>query len=75
MRFDPHAALAKHCAGRENPTNQGISDTSSSDIALHLALNPADPDLARVVEAWPSLPEAIRRAVLALIGSTVDPRS
>jgi hypothetical protein len=28
---------------------------------------PADADLARVVEAWPSLPEAIRRAVLALV--------
>src|SRR5262249_12518825 len=26
------------------------------------------PDLARVVEAWPTLPPAIRRAVLALIG-------
>ena len=25
-----------------------------------------DPDLARVVEAWPQLPEAIRRAVQAL---------
>ena len=29
----------------------------------------ADPDLSRVVAAWPELPEAIRRAVLALIGS------
>jgi hypothetical protein len=28
------------------------------------------PDLARVVEAWPDLPEAIRRAVLVLVGST-----
>jgi hypothetical protein len=28
-----------------------------------------DPDPARVVSAWPDLPEAIRRAVLALIGS------
>jgi hypothetical protein len=31
----------------------------------------ADPDLARVVEAWPDLPEPIRRAVLALIGAAV----
>jgi hypothetical protein len=29
-----------------------------------------DPDLARVVTAWPDLPEAIRRAVLALATST-----
>jgi hypothetical protein len=27
-----------------------------------------DPDLVRVVEAWATLPPAIRRAVLALIG-------
>jgi hypothetical protein len=26
-----------------------------------------DPDLAKIVAAWPSLPEPIRRAVLALI--------
>jgi hypothetical protein len=30
---------------------------------------PIDPDLARVVLAWVDLPEAIRRAVLALVGS------
>jgi hypothetical protein len=28
-----------------------------------------DPELARVVEAWPDLPEAIRRAVLTLVDS------
>jgi hypothetical protein len=28
-----------------------------------------DPDLARVVSAWPNLPEAIRLAVLALVSS------
>jgi hypothetical protein len=36
------------------------------DRALTKALE-SDPDLARVVKAWPSLPTAIRRAVLALI--------
>ena len=29
---------------------------------------PADPDLARVVAAWPDLPEPLRRAVMALVG-------
>ncbi len=28
-----------------------------------------DPDLARVIDTWPALPEPIRRAILALIGS------
>jgi hypothetical protein len=30
---------------------------------------PSDPNLAAVVAAWPDLPEAIRRAVLALVES------
>jgi hypothetical protein len=30
----------------------------------------ADPDLARILNAWQTLPEPIRRAILALIGST-----
>jgi hypothetical protein len=29
----------------------------------------ADPGLARIAEAWPELPEAIRRAMLALVES------
>jgi hypothetical protein len=28
-----------------------------------------DPDLARVIDAWPTLPPHIRAAVLALIGT------
>ena len=34
-----------------------------------IVTEPADVDLRRVVEAWPDLPEAIRRAVLALVQS------
>lgn len=33
------------------------------------------PELARLVESWPKLPAAIRRAVLALVGSTERGRS
>jgi hypothetical protein len=29
----------------------------------------SDPGLARIVAAWPTLPEAIRRAILALVNS------
>jgi hypothetical protein len=35
-------------------------------------VSPLDPDLARVVMAWPDLAEPIRRAVLALVGSAVE---
>jgi hypothetical protein len=32
-----------------------------------------DPDLARVVAAWPTLSEPIRRALPALVGTTQPP--
>jgi hypothetical protein len=35
---------------------------------------PLDSDLARIVAAWPTLPEPIRRAMLALIGHWRDRR-
>jgi hypothetical protein len=39
-------------------------------LALCLApLAQSDPDLARVVTAWPDLPPHIKAAVLALIGA------
>jgi hypothetical protein len=30
-----------------------------------------DPDLQRLIDAWPTLPEPIRRAMLALIGTAL----
>jgi hypothetical protein len=60
------------CPDAENATNQGISDHAAPMVAPRVAPNPTDPDLQRVVEAWPALPEALRRAVLALIGSTAS---
>jgi integrase len=38
-------------------------------VAPGVAQNLADPDLALIVQAWRDLPETIRRAMLALIGS------
>jgi hypothetical protein len=35
---------------------------------LHKAV-PVDPDLVRIVEAWPTLPVHLRAAVLALVGT------
>jgi hypothetical protein len=32
-----------------------------------------DPDLARILQAWPTLPEPIRRAILALVESAGQP--
>ena len=74
MGFYPHAALAKRRS--EDTTNEAAttSDTGARRLAPPLALDqpdltlmPADPHLARVINAWPTLPEPIRRAILALI--------
>jgi hypothetical protein len=44
------------------------SNTSAPVLASCLALlSETIPDLARIVQVWPSLPEAFRQALLALI--------
>jgi len=48
----------------ENPRETQIVEPGDAQSDAR----PADPDLARVADAWPDLPPAIRRAVLALIG-------
>jgi hypothetical protein len=37
--------------------------------ALEADFRPLDPALAQIVDAWPNLPEAIRKAMLALAES------
>jgi hypothetical protein len=36
-------------------------------VAADAAAEPANPDLARIVDAWPGLAEPIRRAILAMV--------
>jgi hypothetical protein len=55
-----------HSAERADPPT--TSANSPVPYALPDALT--DPGLARIVGAWPTLPKSIRRAVLALIGTT-----
>ena len=63
------------------PTSLSAQILSKSTDSLHYtAQNPAqlltkpvekalDPELARVVAAWPDLPDPIRAAIRALVGS------
>jgi hypothetical protein len=46
-----------------------ISGESDDRFAHGFAQPPPDPDLARVLDAWPTLPAPIRRAILALVES------
>jgi hypothetical protein len=51
-----------------NPNPAKGSGQSPESVAHQLpGETKIDPDLARVLAAWPSLPPAIRRAVLALV--------
>ena len=34
------------------------------------ALSPTDPDLQRLLDAWPTLPEAMRAGILAMIAAS-----
>jgi hypothetical protein len=44
-----------------------ISETGGAESGAVSAELP--PDLAKIVAAWPNLPEPIRRAMLALVGA------
>lgn len=44
----------------------GISDSARSSTG---SSNPTDPELTRVLAAWATLPDPIKRAILALIGT------
>src|SRR5262245_25833574 len=67
--------------------NNGVSQTGGAEsgaVAVNSAgptdaeksslVAPVDPDLARLVVAWPTLPEAIRRGILAIVESAVPSR-
>ena len=58
-----------------NPTAQAkaamsLTETTSLPLAHSLAREPQiDPDLARLIEAWPTLPEALRAGILAMVAA------
>jgi len=60
--------------GIEHPANS-IEKMAVSAIggaksgALDTQKLPSDPNLARIIDAWPALPEPIRTAILALVGT------
>ena len=50
--------------------NSQISNVlSDSQSALAVSL-PSDPDLARLIEAWPTLPPALKAGILAMVEAT-----
>ncbi|MBX7104514.1 MAG: hypothetical protein K1X57_10570 [Gemmataceae bacterium] len=46
-----------------------VNDLPRIASTIDPEIDSPDPDLARILEAWPTLPEPIRRAMLALVGA------
>ena len=60
--------------GIEHPMNStekmAVSAISGAKFgALNTQKLPSDHILARIIDAWPTLPEPIRMAILALVGT------
>ena len=55
----------------KQPGNLQIRPTGGAESGALAALT-LDPELARLVAAWPALSDAIRRAVLALVGTVAN---
>ena len=55
---------------RDSPGKSTVSDSGGSNSGN--TRSDSDPDLAAVVRAWGTLPEPIRRAVLALVGTVTS---
>jgi hypothetical protein len=54
-------------AGKSGISQQGGTESGPLGGDLASIRQPADSDLAAVVEAWPDLPAAIRAGILAMI--------
>jgi hypothetical protein len=50
---------------------QKVVEGGAKSGAVSADFSPIDPDLARIVATWPTLPESIRRAMLALVETAV----
>lgn len=57
--------LTKTPGKRSNPETGGAESGAVAD-----EIGPIDPDLQRIVEAWPRLPETIRSTIMGLFETT-----
>ena len=65
--------------GAEHSQQYSTSDDSVASAAhidaVATDFGPIDPDLAAVVSAWPALPEAVRRDIVATVRRETGQRS
>src|SRR5262249_24081663 len=60
-------------SGHATPNGTSILRKMAPQGAAQSGAVPPDPDLARVMAAWPGLPEHVRRSVLLLIAAAAPP--
>jgi hypothetical protein len=82
--FNPYAALAKRGGESVTTAHDNSLEFDANRLTGGLTgagANPCervrvtDPELARVIDAWATLPDPIRRAVMALIGTSTRTKS
>ena len=69
---NPRADSTKHFdnSGFASKANQGGAESGAVDTEKA----PIDPDLARLINAWPNLPEAIRAGIVAMVNAAIQSR-
>jgi hypothetical protein len=77
----PHSKTAKTIAEANGNRTHGQNTNNANDLqqsaiptgaesgAVGAQNGPIDPQLAAVVAAWPTLPEAVRRRVMAMVNA------
>lgn len=63
LSSSPNPFQDNSCAKRPQRLDRALTKPVGENDAT-------SPDLARVIDLWPALPEAIRRAILALVESS-----
>ncbi len=68
---NPRAGSSKRC--KSSDSDRGGSAGGAESGASESDSGDSDPDLARLIDRWPGLPEAIRRAIMAMVETTEQP--
>jgi len=59
--------MSPHAPPLNLEENDDFGEGAANSTAFETAKGTLDPELARVIEAWPTLPPAIREAILAML--------